>query len=60
VVGSAAGAVADGLESSGRYLQEHGVGDITDDLAGVIRRNPLPSLCVAFGVGFLVGMVSRR
>jgi ElaB/YqjD/DUF883 family membrane-anchored ribosome-binding protein len=60
VVGSAAGAVADGLESSGRYLQEHGVGDITDDLAGVIRRNPLPSLCVAFGIGFLIGMVSRR
>jgi len=60
VVGSAAGAVADRLESGGRYLQEHGVGDITDDLAGVIRRNPLPSLCLAFGVGFLIGMVSRR
>jgi hypothetical protein len=59
-VGSAAGAVADRLESGGRYLQEHGVGEITDDLAGVIRRNPLPSLCVAFGVGFLIGMVSRR
>jgi len=60
VVGSAAGAVADRLESGGRYLQEHGVGDITDDITGVIRRNPLPSLCVAFGVGFLIGMVSRR
>jgi ElaB/YqjD/DUF883 family membrane-anchored ribosome-binding protein len=60
VVGSAAGAVADRLESGGHYLQEHGVSDITDDLAGVIRRNPLPSLCVAFGVGFLIGMVARR
>jgi ElaB/YqjD/DUF883 family membrane-anchored ribosome-binding protein len=60
VAGSAAGAVADRLESGGRYLQEHGVSDITDDLAGVIRRNPFPALCVAFGVGFLIGMVSRR
>jgi ElaB/YqjD/DUF883 family membrane-anchored ribosome-binding protein len=60
VVGSAAGAVADRLESGGRYLQEHGLGDISDDLAGVVRRNPFPALCVAFGVGFLIGMVSRR
>jgi cell division septum initiation protein DivIVA len=60
VVGSAAGAVADRLDSSGRYLQEHGVSDITDDLSGLIRRNPLPSLCVAFGVGFLIGMAASR
>jgi hypothetical protein len=60
VVGSAAGAVADRLESGGRYLQEHGVADITDDLAGAIRRHPLPALALAFGVGFLIGMVSRR
>jgi len=60
VMGSAAGAVADRLESGGRYLQEHGVGDISDDLASVVRRNPFPALCVAFGVGFLIGMVSRR
>jgi uncharacterized phage infection (PIP) family protein YhgE len=61
-VGSAAGAVADRLESGGRYLQEHGVGDITDDLTGVIRRNPLPSLCLAFGVGVILGLAvsSRR
>jgi cell division septum initiation protein DivIVA len=60
MVGSAAGAVADRLDSGGRYLQEHGVSEITDDLAGVVRRNPLPALCLAFGVGFLIGMASRR
>jgi hypothetical protein len=60
VVGSAADTVANTLESGGRYLQEHGVGDMTEDLAGVIRRNPLPALCLAFGVGFLIGMASRR
>src|SRR5262249_53692597 len=51
VVGSAAGAVADRLESGGRYLQEHGVSEITDDLGGVVRRHPFPALCLAFGVG---------
>jgi len=60
VMGSAAGAVADRLESGGRYLQEHGVSDITDDLGGLVRRNPIPALCLAFGVGFLIGMASRR
>lgn len=60
VVGSTAGAVASGLESGGRYLQEHGVNDMVSDLTGVIRRNPLPALGIAFGVGFLIGMVSRR
>jgi len=60
VMGNAAGAVADRLESGGRYLQEHGISDIGDDLAGVVRRNPFPALCVAFGVGFLIGMASRR
>jgi hypothetical protein len=60
VVGSAAGAVADRLESSGRYLQEHGVSDIADDVGGLVRRNPLPALCLAFGFGFLVGLVATR
>ena len=60
VVGSAAGAVANRLESGGRYLQEHGVSEITDDLGNVVRRNPFSTLCIAFGVGFLIGMVARR
>jgi hypothetical protein len=60
VMGGAAGAVADRLESGGRYLQEHGVSDITEDLAGAVRRNPLPALCLAFGVGFIIGMAASR
>jgi ElaB/YqjD/DUF883 family membrane-anchored ribosome-binding protein len=60
VVGSAAGAVAERLESGGRYLQEHGVSEITDDLAGAVRRNPLPALGIAFGIGLFIGILSRR
>jgi ElaB/YqjD/DUF883 family membrane-anchored ribosome-binding protein len=59
-LGSAAGAVADRLQQSGRYLQEHGVGDMAGDMTNVVRRYPLPALCIGFGVGFLVGMVLTR
>ncbi|HKI30671.1 MAG TPA: hypothetical protein VKA46_02180 [Gemmataceae bacterium] len=60
VVGSAAGAVADQLQTGGRYLQEHGVSDISDDIAGAIRRNPVPALAIAFGLGLVLGFVIRR
>jgi len=62
VLGTAASAVADRLQSSGQYLQEHGLGDITGDLASVIRRNPMPAVCVALGLGVVLGMAmaSRR
>ena len=53
-------AVADQLESGGHYLSEHGFSDMTDDLSALIRQNPLPSLLVGFGVGFMIGMAWRR
>jgi ElaB/YqjD/DUF883 family membrane-anchored ribosome-binding protein len=59
--GTAATAVADRLQAGGDYLQEHGVGDMTDDLHALIRRYPVQSLLVGLGVGFLLGqMASRR
>lgn len=58
MLGSAAGAVARGLETGGEYLQEHGLADIGSDLGGLIRRYPVASLMVVFGLGYLLG--SRR
>jgi hypothetical protein len=55
MLGSAAGAVAGGLEASGRYLQEHGIEDMGEDLRGFIRQYPLGSLLAVFGLGFLLG-----
>jgi hypothetical protein len=59
VMGTAASKVADALESSGRYLQEHGVRDIGNDLANLIRRNPIPSLLVGIGIGYLIARATR-
>jgi hypothetical protein len=55
MVGSAASAVAEGLHTSGQYLQEHGLSEMTEDLASLIRTYPKSSLGVAFALGLLYG-----
>jgi ElaB/YqjD/DUF883 family membrane-anchored ribosome-binding protein len=57
---SAAGTIAEQMEAGGKYLQEHGVGDMAGDLTRLIRNHPVPSLLVAFGAGFLAGSILRR
>jgi hypothetical protein len=57
--GKTSAAVADSLESGGRYLQEHGLNGIGEDVATLIRRNPIPALLVGCGVGFLLARVIR-
>lgn len=46
--------VAEAIESGTRYFQEHSFGDMAEDVAGVIRRNPIPALLVGVGIGFLI------
>lgn len=43
-----------GLESAGRYLEEEGLQGIAEDVTTLIRRNPVSSLFIAMGVGFLL------
>jgi hypothetical protein len=60
MLGSAGSAVASTLESGGRYLEEHGLSGIGEDLTEVIRRNPIPALLIGIGVGFLIARATRR
>jgi hypothetical protein len=60
MVGEASSAVADTLESTGRYLQEEGLKGITEDVANLIRRNPIPALLAGVGVGFLIARATTR
>lgn len=55
MAGQASSAVADKIERTGRYLEEHGLQDIADDLTDVIRRNPIPAVLIGIGIGFLLG-----
>jgi hypothetical protein len=56
-IGSAAAVVADELQAGGRYLEGHGLDAIGKDLTEVVRRHPVPSVLIGFGIGCLVGMV---
>ena len=60
MLGSAGSAMASSLESGGRYLEEHGLSGIGEDLTDVIRRNPIPALLIGIGVGFLIARATRR
>jgi hypothetical protein len=58
VLGTASASVADTLESSGRYLQEEGLGGMADDVTNLIRRNPIPAVLIGIGIGFLLAKVT--
>lgn len=59
VLGSAGGAVAGTLESGGRYLEQHGLSGIGEDVTGLIRRNPVPAVLIGIGIGFLIARATR-
>jgi vacuolar-type H+-ATPase subunit H len=52
--------VAEGLETSGRYISEEGFSGMADDLTDLIRRNPIPALLVGVAVGFLLARATTR
>ncbi|MGE0683582.1 MAG: CsbD family protein [Candidatus Binatia bacterium] len=60
VIASAATTVADQVESAGLYLQKNDFANMTQDLASLVRRYPLPSLLVGVGVGYLFARRGER
>jgi len=60
MVGRASTAVADKLESGGRYLEEEGLSGIGQEVTNLIRRNPIPAMLVGIGLGFLIARSIRR
>jgi ElaB/YqjD/DUF883 family membrane-anchored ribosome-binding protein len=59
VLGSATSATAGALESTGRYLEEEKLSGMAEDVNQLIRKNPIPALFVAAGIGFLLGRMLR-
>lgn len=60
MTGQASRSVAEALESSGRYLEEHGLQGIGDDLTNLVRRNPLPALLIGIGVGYMLARATAQ
>jgi len=57
MLGTATRTVADGLEGAGKYLDDKNLSGMMDDVTGLIKRNPVPAVLLALGIGFLVGRV---
>jgi hypothetical protein len=60
MLGGATESVAEGMESAGRYLEEQGLSGIAEDVTEVVRRNPIPALFIAAGIGFLLARATTR
>jgi len=52
--------VTDAIEGGTRYFREHSFQEMADDVAGVIRRNPIPALLVGVGIGFLLARATTH
>jgi ElaB/YqjD/DUF883 family membrane-anchored ribosome-binding protein len=60
MLGQANQAVAKTLEQTGEYLHEKGVSGMAGDLTNMIKNNPIPSLLVGVGIGFLLARLTSR
>ena len=53
--GTASQSVAGAVKEGGEYLQGAKLSGLTDDIAHLIRRNPIPTILIAVGLGFYLG-----
>jgi len=59
VLGHASEAVAGALERGGHYIEEKNIRGMADDITEVIKKNPIPAVLIAAGLGFLLGRTLR-
>lgn len=52
VLGSASQAVAQSVKDGGDYLEHAKLSGMTEDIAQVVRRNPIPAVLIAIGLGW--------
>jgi len=60
MMGAASGAVAQTLDTTGRYLKEEGLKGIGEDVSNLIRRHPLQAVLLGIGVGYLLARSTTR
>jgi ElaB/YqjD/DUF883 family membrane-anchored ribosome-binding protein len=59
-LGNAANSVADTLQVSGKYMASHKISDLGSELTGVVKKHPIPTLCIGFGLGLILGSSLTR
>jgi len=58
-LGQASSAVAKSLEETGDYIQREGLEGMACDMTNMIKRNPIPSVLLGIGVGFLLAHATK-
>lgn len=56
---SAATSTADNVESAANYVRDNDFAKMSQDLAAIVRRYPLPALLVGVGLGYLMASRGR-
>jgi hypothetical protein len=52
--GEAAGAVSSGMQSARSYFQDQNFEDVSEDIAGWVRRFPIQAILISIGLGYLL------
>ncbi len=60
MVGNASQSVAKAVHDGGQYIEDAKFSGMVDDMAHLIRRNPIPAVCVALGLGWIVASKMRN
>jgi hypothetical protein len=60
ILSNAGHAIGAKLEAGGQYLHDQGLSGVAADITNCVRRNPIPSLLIGLGVGFLLARLARR
>ncbi|MBS0204109.1 MAG: hypothetical protein JSS49_14480 [Planctomycetes bacterium] len=55
VLGSTSQAVVNGVKAGGKYIEDSKLTGMTEDLVELVRRNPIPAVLIAIGLGWFVG-----
>jgi len=59
MMGKATESVASALEQSGKYLEDKGLAQMTEDITGLIKQHPIPAVLIGIGIGFLLARTMR-
>jgi hypothetical protein len=59
IMGSASQSVARSVHEGGQYVQDAKLSGMVEDVAQMIRRNPLPAVFIAIGLGWFVARKMR-
>jgi len=59
MAGAASQAVAQGIKTGGRYLEEARMSGMAQDVEEAVRTHPVPAMLICLGIGFCLGRLIR-